>query len=1327
MEQAAKTKKLLSLFMRRLTNLSASNRSLFLPRLSEQFIDLQSLSQLNGEPAFSIIESLIEGKKKNICPLLDSRMEVASEASLKLKKLKRTDEFIFEEGGAHDLHVGWPFVHGKFADGTFVRAPLLFFPVRLEADEKQWWLAPRKETEASLNRSFLLGHAFYNKVMLDENLMEETLESFSEETISFRTELFKLFQQSKLDLLFNPSNYYQNELTHFTSFTKDEFESAYRGGELKVVPEAVIGIFPQAGSSLVPDYLHLLQDHSFQDLEGFFSKSENKYRGVKNFIPLVKEDKVYSIFPTDCWQENALKAVKLGCSVVVEGPPGTGKSQLICNLVSDSVASGKRVLVVSQKRAALDVVYKRLSEKKLEEFCSLVHDFKNDRKEIFEKLAQQISRIEEYKAKNISLDSIQLDRAFFQSSHQIDHLTEELEHFRAMLFDTSECGVSIKELYLQSDPTQASVPVKQEYHHFRFDELNDFLRKMNLYTQLAAQLGGKHPWEKRKSFARLMPSDLPRIEKTLDEVIAFTSQTLDESKTKFGVPSDWDDITSLIASLADIEIASQLIKNEELLKYLQQILQSPQEVSSLWLSNIERLVVDCYEGDGPEAMLSADQLGTFQKALHRSMKARRSLFGLIRWQLFSKDKVLITRALVANKIENNKEGFLQLERMLDSRLNLEHNFSKLKNDPWIQCAPDSLELSEVKAWFLKQQAAIKAAEIYQSSRPLRKLIDPAKIDFEKFTTQIQSLLSWIPTIRTKVNEWQNYLTPLQITELAQLQEKKEELTQSLRKDFDIICEFDLQDESLTLPEKSVINKLYEQLKTWQNDLFKKAFINSLSLAWIDHLEMKHPELRIASSGKIKSIEEELRQQIQTKENFSEKILQLRARERCIDNLEFNRLNNQITYRDLLHQVTKKKKIWPLRKVVSEFEEEVFKLTPCWLASPEAVSAIFPMREIFDIVIFDEASQCFAERGIPALYRGKQAVIAGDSKQLRPGDFYLARWQEENFEEPDAEIDSLLELAGRYLMKVQLNEHYRSKSWQLIQFSNKNFYGDRLQALPHFDLLKENFSAIEYLKVDGFWENNCNEEEARAVISQLKKIWQSYPEKEIGVVTFNVQQQYLILDLLDEDAELIARRENLFVKNIENVQGDERDVIIFSIGYAPDKKGRLSAQFGSLNQNGGENRLNVAVTRAREKIIIVASILPHQLQVGETRNRGPKLLKEYLSFALSVASVEPLKEMLNETPALTISLQNQIQTQNINPGISFSCNYLFADSIIYKNKIAAGALLTDDNNYFKSFSCKEEHAHLPHMLEQRKWPYLRVYSRTFWVDRKRFFNDMENLL
>ena len=133
------------------------------------------------------------------------------------------------------------------------------------------------------------------------------------------------------------------------------------------------------------------------------------------------------------------------------------------------------------------------------------------------------------------------------------------------------------------------------------------------------------------------------------------------------------------------------------------------------------------------------------------------------------------------------------------------------------------------------------------------------------------------------------------------------------------------------------------------------------------------------------------------------------------NLEFNRLNNMITYRDLSHQVTKKRQIWPIRKLIQQFEREVFDLIPCWMASPEAVSAIFPMAQMFDLVIFDEASQCFTEQGIPAMYRGKQVVITGDKMQLSPFDLYKIRWEEEQDEnsEPSLEVDSLLDLGSQF--------------------------------------------------------------------------------------------------------------------------------------------------------------------------------------------------------------------------------------------------------------------------------------------------------------------------
>lgn len=1331
MEKTATTKKLLSTFLRRLTNLSGSNRSLVLLKTSDQFIDLQSLSFLNGEKSFAIIEALIAKEKKIICPVADARMEMANKTSSVLKKLFRHDQFIFEERGSRDLHVGWPFVRGKFSDSTVVRCPLLFFPVQLTVDKNHWWLQFRADGEIFFNKSFLLAYSFYNKTGADENLLNETFEEVNTDSTSFRTALYNILQRSSVEVNFNRDNY-QDELSAFAKYSKQEFEETHFAGQLKLFPEAVLGIFPQAGSSLVPDYVQLMEENSFQDLEDFFAKHQPALREIKteNFISLVKEEKVYTVFPSDIWQENAIKASKLGYSVVVQGPPGTGKSQLIGNLVSDSIANGKRVLVVCQKRAALDVVYARLKEKNLENFLGLVHDFKNDRKDIFKKIENQINRTDEYKTKNISLDAIQIDRKFLHVSKRIDHITEELEHFRHSLFDEQECGRSVKELYLQCSQEDLFVVLKQEYGSFRFDHIENFIRLLKQYATYAGQFETEnHPWIDRKSFTSFFISDLPIIKNAIYEIFPF-HQEINESVTRaLNASPDWEQLVKLSERIGDLKtLATALSLSESFLIFKKMLPEKSNETSALWLSNIERVMMDCFAEEGPEASVPAALLGHFQKTLYQSRKARKNIWSWLRWQLFSKDKGIITRTLAANQLKRDSEGLNILEKKLDQRLNFEHNLSELRNKKWLLNIPQTISKKTFLDWFGKQQEAIKTKLLFNSIRGLKSLLNPMQLKETEFKNKIQFLIQSLEQVKAKVNQWSLYLSDVQIAKLSRDLELAEVMSKLLSNDFDSLYEFDKLKTKLSDVELSVISKLKEKSTLCEPQAWQQLFINSLSLAWIDHIETKYPELRMVSSGKMKLIEEELQEQIEIKQSLSAEILLLRARERMTDELEFNRLNNLVSYRDLLHQTTKKKKIWPLRKVIGEFEDEIFKLLPCWLASPESVSAIFQMREIFDLVIFDEASQCFAERGIPALYRGKQTVIAGDSKQLRPGDFYQARWQEENFEDPDAEVDSLLELTSRYLMTLKLNGHYRSQSLELIDFSNQHFYEGRLQLLPDFHQLNKQQPAIAYNKVEGVWEDNSNEVEAQHIAALVLQIATDTPLKEIGIVTFNSTQQSLVRDCLEAKfAEVqLAIPERLFVKNIENVQGDERDIIIFSVGYAPDEKGKMSVQFGSLNADGGENRLNVAVSRAREKIIVVSSLWPEQLEVGETKNAGPKLLKEYLLFARQVSVGDFQPYVVEEKKySESVHLKKRIAHSASNTEVELKENaFPFYDLAVQLGKKFIGAIFTDDNFYYESLSAKAPHALLPQLLKSKNWPNLRVYSRNFWSDKKRLENDLK---
>jgi superfamily I DNA and/or RNA helicase len=442
---------------------------------------------------------------------------------------------------------------------------------------------------------------------------------------------------------------------------------------------------------------------------------------------------------------------------------------------------------------------------------------------------------------------------------------------------------------------------------------------------------------------------------------------------------------------------------------------------------------------------------------------------------------------------------------------------------------------------------------------------------------------------------------------------------------------------------------------------------------------------------------------------------LKAREQTYRDLEYNRIGNPVTYRDLKHQTGKKRNIWQIRKLFTAFADEIFKLIPCWMASPESVSAIFQMEEIFDLVIFDEASQCFAERGIPAIYRGRQIVVTGDDKQLQPSELYRVRFEEEAEDSPELEVDSLLDLAAQYFPQTQLQGHYRSKSLELIDFSNAHFYKHTLQLLPDRLQINKQDPAVKYIKVEGTWQDNTNPVEAAAVVDLVNILIAQWPDKEVGIVTFNFKQQNLIQDLLEEQSLQSGKilPAALFVKNIENVQGDERDIIIFSVGYAPDAKGRMAMQFGSLNMQGGENRLNVAITRAREQIYVISSIVPPQLKTDETLHKGPKLLKEYLAYALHVSGGE-----YKPTPKKTKGFEASrlLKDKLVSWSGHLARELPFADLTMKKGEAYQSLLLTDDDLYHQSLSAKDAHAYTPFLLKKKNWPFTRIYSREYWKDK-----------
>ena len=315
----------------------------------------------------------------------------------------------------------------------------------------------------------------------------------------------------------------------------------------------------------------------------------------------------------------------------------------------------------------------------------------------------------------------------------------------------------------------------------------------------------------------------------------------------------------------------------------------------------------------------------------------------------------------------------------------------------------------------------------------------------------------------------------------------------------------------------------------------------------------------------------------------------------------------------------------LRKLFDRIPNLLPRLCPCMLMSPLSVSQYLqPEEGMFDLVIFDEASQLPTSEAVAAIARGKSLIVVGDPKQLPPTSFFESdAFDEDNPDQEDMEsiLDDCIALS---FPSAHLKWHYRSRHESLIAFSNANYYDNSLLTFPSNDDIS---TKVTFHQVDGTYDrgrSRTNEAEAEAIVQEIK-LRLSDPEahkSSIGIVTFNVSQKNLIEQKIENmlaKNRILARvaadqQEPLFVKSLENVQGDERDVIIFSVGYGTDSKGRVSMNFGPLNQKGGWRRLNVAVSRARKEMMVFSSLLPEQIASDWYVPRGVADFRAFLKYA-----------------------------------------------------------------------------------------------------------------
>ncbi len=425
----------------------------------------------------------------------------------------------------------------------------------------------------------------------------------------------------------------------------------------------------------------------------------------------------------------------------------------------------------------------------------------------------------------------------------------------------------------------------------------------------------------------------------------------------------------------------------------------------------------------------------------------------------------------------------------------------------------------------------------------------------------------------------------------------------------------------------------------------------------------------------------------------------------------------------------------IRRLFEQIPNLLPRLCPCMLMSPiSAAQYLDPKREPFDLVVFDEASQLPTSKAVGALARGRNAVVVGDPNQMPPTSFFAANTvDEDNLDTEDLEsiLDDCLALN---MPQTHLLWHYRSRHESLIAFSNRHFYENRLYTFPS---VNDRESKVSLVSVEGTFDRGKtrqNRAEAQAVLEELKRRCHD-PElsrHSVGVVTFNISQQNLIDDLLTEacslDQELeqwaYGSEEPVFIKNLENVQGDERDVILFSVGYGADQNGKVSMNFGPLNRAGGWRRLNVAVSRARHEMKVFSSLAPEQINLSRSSAEGVAALQAFLEYAQS-GRLDMDEKTLHRVHGTKTGIAKSICAALEDKGYKTQCavgrsQYKVDIGVVDPQKpdqYLLGILL-DGESYSTAKTVRDREIAQIDVLRSLGWNILRIWTMDWWDNRQK---------
>ena len=973
--------------------------------------------------------------------------------------------------------------------------------------------------------------------------------------------------------------------------------------------------------------------------------------GFENDPPLFDKDtnldevldpqQIVQIVDADSSQTKVIEEVRSGKNLVVQGPPGTGKSQTIANILAGAAYDGKSVLFVAEKMAALDVVHRRLVKVGLKDICLELHSRTANKRAFLEELATTLANGRN--AEIIGNDASEVKRLR-------DLLNEMSSTMHSMKGTVRRTPHEVLSNLIRFAGNNAPPPTISTTHlvDLTHDDELEISTKIKHFCDLIASNGPENTQPFRGSNnLSLQPTDLLRLVDQLEVLEAKLNELIRISEN--------------LANILKLDGAASIHHLNEHLRIVDGALSAPVKTESqisICYSNVDdqRFI---------EALEIADDWTTTKNSLSDTfndsswdqsvahlrlplVKGSQSWLSKIFGKYRSASKEFAT-LLKTNLPKSPEERLILLDQLVSAQdrlrlFNEEKNYLESKlQDQWRNERTPFGDLLSAHRWLLANDRSLLNLPVER----LVSLINDSTLEdssSKSITPLINEILSMVDVVGQTLTNDQINATVAESAEFADLLNRVSTLREQSHTYDSWVSYKNAKDSILALDLSDLIS--FAEENTGENDALTE-FLYSLNEGRWNLLRQQRPELnQISQTDRHNLVDEFRKLETERIKNTSAII-----RTHHLSKLPQGAVGEMGVIRG---EIAKKRKHKSIRQVISQAGSMVQRIKPIFLMSPISVAQFIPPEKLdFDLLVIDEASQVKPEDALGSIARAKQIIVVGDQKQLPPTSFFDRLTDNiDEVEEEDSgeltltsavEMESVLSLCeARGLNQCMLEWHYRSRDPSLITVSNLEFYGNSLILPPSPTESDESFG-LKLTRVPGVYSSKSrgggragtNRIEAEHIVARVAEIARNRGIFSVGIVTFSKSQADMMTEVLEfkrrEDPILDEflrenKTENVFVKNIENVQGDERDIILISVGYGPHEPNATlpSMNFGPINSEGGERRLNVLFSRSRVACEVFTSFDPRDIDTTRTSKIGPKILKRFLEYADTGHIPEELK-------------------------------------------------------------------------------------------------------